>query len=527
MVSNLYRIAYYYLFPLVLAAAIAFFSYNFLMGKEHRSEDAVKSGVRAVIDIETGEVRGKKKATDLVPVEAEDDTTAGEEPSPEAETTEEPTPDSNTPAPEETPTAPQQEEVKASIPVPTAKQPATDLPAKDPKLEKEHPPVTPVPPVAENVPATTPPLKEEKKAVEPPAALKDEAHKDKVEKPMKAPVAPPAETKAAATPDPKALPTKEASDAKKDVPPAPMAEPAAPLPTVPVKPIAEAPKLAEPAPTAQAPAPTVLEKEQPKKPAHLEKTAEEIGSTPPVAVAPDVAASLKGTETISTQKTKYVAILITGLGLSSIPSGQALELPPEVTMGFSPYTSDIDDWVERAVKRGHEVFLGLPMEPQDYPISDPGPYALISSLSDTENLERLHWILEVTKGYAGVYSPRFEKFTFSLRVVHPILEELKKRGVSFVYGGDAENYSLLNLTDQLGVPTVGTDYVIDETITPSGIAKALKDLETVADKNGYAVGVGRPYPVTTAMLREWLMTLDAKNIRLVPVSELLSHKKGS
>ena len=45
----------------------------------------------------------------------------------------------------------------------------------------------------------------------------------------------------------------------------------------------------------------------------------------------------------------------------------------------------------RARAAGHEVLLGLPMEPVDYPRQDPGPLTLLTSLEPKENVDRLRW----------------------------------------------------------------------------------------------------------------------------------------
>ncbi len=69
-----------------------------------------------------------------------------------------------------------------------------------------------------------------------------------------------------------------------------------------------------------------------------------------------------------------IAIVMLGFGASGDATTAALAgLPTEVTVGFVPRGGDIQNWVNEARSRGHEVLLELPMEPYDYPDSDPGP----------------------------------------------------------------------------------------------------------------------------------------------------------
>ena len=72
-----------------------------------------------------------------------------------------------------------------------------------------------------------------------------------------------------------------------------------------------------------------------------------------------------------------IAIVVSGLGISAKATSAALaSLPPGVTLGFAPYAGDVQHWVNQARQFGHEVLLEVPMEPFDFPDSDPGPHTL-------------------------------------------------------------------------------------------------------------------------------------------------------
>ena len=74
----------------------------------------------------------------------------------------------------------------------------------------------------------------------------------------------------------------------------------------------------------------------------------------------------------ATDRRPVVAIVIAGLGLDQAATREAVErLPPAVTLAYSPYASDLAVAIAAARKAGHEVLLGLPMEPADYPARTP------------------------------------------------------------------------------------------------------------------------------------------------------------
>ena len=98
-----------------------------------------------------------------------------------------------------------------------------------------------------------------------------------------------------------------------------------------------------------------------------------------------------------------IAIVMTGLGLSAKATQAAITgLPSAVTVGVLPYASDAPRWLSAARAAGHEVVLQVPMEPFDFPDSDPGPHTLRAGSVTNANAERLNWALTRFTGYAGV-----------------------------------------------------------------------------------------------------------------------------
>jgi uncharacterized protein len=216
-----------------------------------------------------------------------------------------------------------------------------------------------------------------------------------------------------------------------------------------------------------------------------------------------------------------IAIVITGLGLSGDATQAAIDsLPGAVTLAFDPYGQALGDWVNRARAAGHEVLLGLPMEPVDYPRQDPGPYTLLTSLSPDENRERLDWVLSRVSGYVGVTTMMGSRFTTSQTSLLPIMDELKKRGLMFVDGRASEQSVAGALAETMGVPRVIADDTIDADTARDAIDRHLASLETMAQQSGRALGIGFAYPVTLERIALWAKTLDQKGIALAPASAL-------
>ena len=91
-----------------------------------------------------------------------------------------------------------------------------------------------------------------------------------------------------------------------------------------------------------------------------------------------------------------------GSGLNASLTEQAIAaLPPTTGLAFSPYAPAARSLIEQARARGFETWLALPLEPQGFPLNDPGDRALLTGLPPGENLARLDWLLARFPGHVG------------------------------------------------------------------------------------------------------------------------------
>jgi|GEM_PF-2342295 len=216
-----------------------------------------------------------------------------------------------------------------------------------------------------------------------------------------------------------------------------------------------------------------------------------------------------------------VVIIIKGLGLSSSSTREALELPKEITMGFSPYSPTLDEWVKKSKLSGHESILNIPMETKDFRTDNPGPYSLIAKSSVEDNLTRLKMLLGLTKDYNAIYSESSETFTSSAENIKPVLDLFKKEHKYFVYGGGYANYSLIQVADSINYPILVNDLVLDDDISTNAINEKFNEMEKIAKEKGYVVVMAHPYPITVRMLNVWLKKTTEKGLVVSPISTLL------
>ena len=224
-------------------------------------------------------------------------------------------------------------------------------------------------------------------------------------------------------------------------------------------------------------------------------------------------------------KRPRIAIVITHLGLSQQTHTAIRELPASVTLGFAPYARKLTDWVQQARSNGHEVLIGLPMEPTDYPRNDPGPKSLMLTNSYEENDERLNWVLSRATGYIGVYNFMGTRFAAEKGALQPILEKLKQRGLMML---DLEftPSSVLGATARgVGLPYAVIDILADAEPNRGAIDRQLAGLTKLASERKSVVAVLRPFPITFIRLKRWIKRLDQKKIVLTPLSAIAKITK--
>jgi len=219
--------------------------------------------------------------------------------------------------------------------------------------------------------------------------------------------------------------------------------------------------------------------------------------------------------------TKRVALVVSGMGISESATAHAIEvLPPEVTLSFAPYGSNLQGWIRRARKAGHEVLLELPMEPFGYPQNDPGPYTLLTSLSAEENITRLEWLLSRFTGYAGVMNYQGARFTTSQSAMTPVMKSLNDRGLLFVDNGGSARSLAPHTAAGINMPIAAASRIIDPVQNPDVIGLSMSTLERTATQTGSAIGIASAFPITVDELVDWAKTLPRKNLALVPVTAL-------
>jgi polysaccharide deacetylase 2 family uncharacterized protein YibQ len=219
---------------------------------------------------------------------------------------------------------------------------------------------------------------------------------------------------------------------------------------------------------------------------------------------------------------KLIAIVVTGLGLNETGTANAIDTLPEgITLAFAPYGKSLNRTVASARSGGHEIVLEVPLEPFDYPDSDPGPDTLLTGQAPRDNLDKLFNVMASFGGYIGVMNHMGARFTASTADFAPIMEELGARGLGYLDDGSSNRSVATQLAAANGVEFGRADMVLDMNPSRTSILAQLAALEARAADNGTAIGVISALPVSVQTLAEWAGEIENRGFAIVPVSALM------
>src|SRR5689334_12844172 len=222
----------------------------------------------------------------------------------------------------------------------------------------------------------------------------------------------------------------------------------------------------------------------------------------------------------SSSRRPRVGLVLAGLGLNQADSEAAVRaLPHGITLAISPYAQNTSRLLSTARSTEHEYLVSIPMEPQGFPLNDPGKQALMTNLSLEQNRGRLIWVLSRIQGYVGAIgaegSQVGERFASLPEEMRLVFGELKKRGLLYI-DPSADSPAPKQVWSR------SVDVVVDEPATAADIEIKLGQLVQIARTKASALGfAGTPRPVVLQRLQTWAANLQVDGLALAPVSALV------
>lgn len=213
-----------------------------------------------------------------------------------------------------------------------------------------------------------------------------------------------------------------------------------------------------------------------------------------------------------------LAIIIDDMGNSS-RDARAFALPKDVAFSILPHTAFSSDYARRAAKQEREVMLHIPMESLTGKALGPG--ALTSNMHPNIIVSVLDEALQSVPNAIGVNNHMGSKLTQLTLPMQTTMDMLARRNLFFVDSRTTRFSKALKIAEKQGVPATERQVFLDHSRKRAHMKSQFNRLLAQARRNGFALGIGHPYPQTVSFLEQALGSLENSDIQLIPISELV------
>jgi len=208
-----------------------------------------------------------------------------------------------------------------------------------------------------------------------------------------------------------------------------------------------------------------------------------------------------------------------GQKMNLVPA--AAELPAAVGFAILPFLPKSSETAVALHRAGHEIWLHLPMEPENYPADDPGPGAILMSMTPDELRTTLHSAINNIPHAVGVNNHMGSKATADLKTMTWIMQDLKSRGMAFIDSRTTVHTVAEEAARAQAVPTNRRHVFLDNERSAAAIRSQLDEAIYRSRMEGEIIAIGHLDPVTVEVLSWELPALSALGADLVKPSDLV------
>jgi len=183
-------------------------------------------------------------------------------------------------------------------------------------------------------------------------------------------------------------------------------------------------------------------------------------------------------------KRPRIALIIDDMGYDLAIARQLLRIDAGLSISVLPHSPFQKEIASLAHQAGRDVLLHLPMEPLEYPEIDPGPGALITSMTPDEMLEVLRHDLDAVPYISGVNNHMGSRLTEDAARMRQVFTILKKRGLFFVDSLTSPRSKCAQVAHLFKLPFAQRHVFLDHTQEANAIRFQIKRLISTARKHG-------------------------------------------
>jgi polysaccharide deacetylase 2 family uncharacterized protein YibQ len=216
-----------------------------------------------------------------------------------------------------------------------------------------------------------------------------------------------------------------------------------------------------------------------------------------------------------------IAILLDDGGQKLDLVSKAAALPKEVGFAILPFLPKSGETAVALHEAGHEIWLHLPMEPENYPANDPGPGAVLMAMNSDDLRAAVHSAINNIPHAIGVNNHMGSKATADLKTMTWIMQELKTRKMAFIDSRTTVRTVAEEAAQAQGVPTNRRHVFLDNKRSAAAIRVQLDESVYRSRMEGEIIAIGHLDKVTIEVLSHELPGLAKRGADLVNPSDLV------
>jgi len=228
---------------------------------------------------------------------------------------------------------------------------------------------------------------------------------------------------------------------------------------------------------------------------------------------------------ITAHAQKYASIIIDDLGNNIERGKSVIHFPAAVTLAILPKTSHAKTLASLAYKNNKEIMLHLPLQSIENHDHSPGTLDL--------HMTQEEFLSELSSDIASVPHIRgINNHMGSLLTMHPghmnwLMKKISTIGnLYFVDSRTSSKTVAGTIATENNVPSVNRDIFLDPDYKPATITRQFQKFLDTVHRQGYAIAIAHPHPLTLQFLKEHLGVLENQGIELVSVSQLIKLQTG-
>jgi len=203
---------------------------------------------------------------------------------------------------------------------------------------------------------------------------------------------------------------------------------------------------------------------------------------------------------------KRVAIVIDDFGNGMSGTEDMLSLPIPLTVAVMPFLPTSGRDAEEAHRRGHEVIIHMPMEPNHGKREWLGPGALTADLDDAEIRKRVEAAIAAIPHAVGMNNHMGSKITADSRIMAIVMDVCREHGLFYLDSRTTHKSVIPEVAAEYRVPMLTNKLFLDDQYHLAHIQKQLQRLQRKLEGEETMIAIGHVGPSgknVASALRQW------------------------